>query len=162
RVGARAWLGDRPRADLLEREKRERPALLLRHCAARHDRARREAHADAERRHHPGAPFAELDDRDHAHGDLHGRLLAAARLHVGDAERGDELAQHFVRRLALVLDGLDLRLHLRLAEAADRVADRTMCLGPIDHERSILKTKVVLPATTSSRSRSAYSTTGEP
>ena len=40
-VRARARLGDRPGADLLQRQQRQRPALLLRDGALRHDRRRR-------------------------------------------------------------------------------------------------------------------------
>src|SRR5262245_6862791 len=67
RVGPRARLGDRPGADLVEREQVERPALLLADGALREDRLRREPDRDAERRHHAGTVAAELDDRDELH-----------------------------------------------------------------------------------------------
>ena len=56
-------LGDRPRADLVEREQVERPALLLRDRALRHDRGRGEPDRHAHRGDHARRALAQLDDR---------------------------------------------------------------------------------------------------
>jgi hypothetical protein len=70
RVGAGAGLGDRPGADLVERQEVEAPALLLRRRPLRHDRRRGEPDAHAERGDHPRAVAAELDDRDQLEADV--------------------------------------------------------------------------------------------
>ena len=51
RVGAGVGLGDRPRANLVEREEVGRPPLLLARVALAHDRPGREPDADAHRGH---------------------------------------------------------------------------------------------------------------
>ena len=63
RVGAGVGLGDRPRADLVEREQVERPPLLLRGGALAHDRPGREPDAHAHRGDEPRRAAAQLDDR---------------------------------------------------------------------------------------------------
>src|SRR5262249_39446037 len=50
-----------------------------------------------------------------------------------DAERGEHLAQKVVRRQLAVLERVEVRLDLRLHEAADHRAKCPMLLAPFDH-----------------------------
>src|SRR5437763_12071620 len=153
-VGARAGLGDGPRADRLERQEGKRPALLLAEGAARHDGGGGEADAHAERGHHAGAVAAELDHGDQLHGCRVGRLgtggaLARARLafllardlplepcarHLVDAEGRHELPEDRVGRRVAVLELAQVRLDLGLDEAAKGLADQLVLLAPLDHD----------------------------
>src|SRR5205809_924672 len=138
----------------LEREERQRPALLLAEGPARHDRGGGEADAHAERGHHAGAVAAELDHGDQLHGCRVGRLgtggaLARARLafllardlplepcarHLVDAEGRHELPEDRVGRRVAVLELAQVRLDLGLDEAAKGLADQLVLLAPLDHD----------------------------
>src|SRR5213592_1488428 len=111
----------------------------------------------AERRHHARAVVTQLDDRNEAHADvlcapLLARLLRrrAARRHLlaldllleadaghlVEAEGLHHLAQDVVGRQVAMLELHEVRLHLRLDEAADHIADELMLLAPLDHAYS--------------------------
>ncbi len=116
-VGARAGLGDRPGADLVEGEQVEGPALLLFGRSLREDGGAGEADAHAHRRHHARAVAAELDDRDQGR-----RGLIGAGRGIGRA------SALLLARCALLLR-LDLLCESARAPSRPCRRRRTSCAG---------------------------------
>ena len=154
-VRARAWLGDRPGANLLPGDDGQAEAAPLLHRPSSHDRPTAEPERRAERHGEPRRDTRQLDAHEGAHrGVAHHRaprvavgldldalsgagallqLLHRGARHLVDAEGGDEAAHEIVGKLLLRLQRVDRRDQVGLDPLAQHLPHHLLLVGEVEH-----------------------------